>query len=227
MSPCRCYWQAPRASSVPLGLPHPAPSGSGVSQCGPGLGRGDPAAAPEVPGKAWSGGACLTRAREEVREQGPGPAPGPGPGCSRLCAAGLSGLHLLPFQERVSRLCRTRGPRPRSLGPEGGQLEEPARAWGMLTVQGMAPGPPAAQVFGRTSLSGSPSPGWAVATVLLGEDDSGDLGQRPGQPPGERGAWREIHTPLPACTQEHTQAQGPLMSPLLSLHSGAGTQTLP
>lgn len=56
-----------------------------------------------------------------------------------------------------------------------------------------------------------------MATVLLGEDDSGDLGQRPGQASwGEGGLERDTHTPASMHTAEHTQAQGPLMSPLLS-----------
>ena len=48
-----------------------------------------------------------------------------------------------------------------------------------------------------------------MAAALLGEGDSGDVGQRPGQAsPGEQEAWREIQTP-PAATRTTEHAPGP------------------
>lgn len=193
------------------------PLGSGVSQCGPSLGRGDPAAAPKVPGKAWSRGACLTRAKEEVREQGPALGTRQVLAAQPLCSRLVRSPPTSAPGERVEAL-RDTGAKASASCPGGGQLEEPARARGNADCPGDGPGAlPPAQVFGRTSSSGSPSPGWAVATVLLGEGDSGDLGQRLGQASrGEGGLERDTHTPASTHTTEHAQVQGTLMSPLLS-----------
>ena len=51
-----------------------------------------------------------------------------------------------------------------------------------------------------------------MATVLLGEDDSEDLGQRPGQASWERGAWREIHTPASTHSRTHPGPGSPRVS---------------
>lgn len=49
-----------------------------------------------------------------------------------------------------------------------------------------------------------------MAVALLGEGDSGDLGQRPGQAsPGEQEAWRETQTPPAAATHTSGHAPGP------------------
>ena len=134
------------------------PLGSGVSQCGPGLGRGDPAAAPKVPGKAWSRGACLTRAKEEVREQGPAlgtrqvlAAP---PLCSRLVRSPPTSAP----GERVEAL-RDTGAKASASCPGGGQLEEPARARGNADCPGDGPwGSPACPGIWQDQLFWLPQP---------------------------------------------------------------------
>lgn len=84
-------WVSPAAAAgrpagpCALGSAHPAPSRAPACQCGPGLSRGDPAAARKMPGKAWSGGACLTEPGKKLGSRGPPWAPGQALAALPLC----------------------------------------------------------------------------------------------------------------------------------------------
>lgn len=126
-------------ASVPLG----SPSGSSwlwCVQCGPGLGRGDPAAAPRSARKGLERWGLPDQSQGGVEEQGPRPGhPAKSWAAPPLCPAGLSGLHLLPFQERCQGSAGHEGQGLGLLSRRWAAQEPAPRAWGMLTVR-MAPG---------------------------------------------------------------------------------------
>lgn len=215
-------WVSPAtaaASSVGPCTPGPHPSGSlsalasVTARTRPG--PWGPSSRPCSPGKGeeGSGPACTRAGGGEGAGTGsalgtwPGAWAGPAP-----VRAGSSGLHRLCL--RRSHSGEVGGPAGQRAGPGlllPGRGTQAGQDEGECRLSRVLPGALLpAQVFGQTSSSGSPGPGWAVAAALLGEGDSGDLGQRPGQAsPGEQEAWRETQTPPAAATHTSGHAPGP------------------